>query len=378
MGEQSVADALAQADATLAGNAVGLGALGPSRRHPLERQHSRLNTTSSKRRSMTPVRDFADDASSGESSADSSSPNEDGEESITPSFLESGDGSSSAESSSVSSTQSSDHDSLDDEGDAESIPHSVHSRRTEQKSVMSHKSRRSHRSCRSHVSSHGQRPDGGGQILALEIAVPDERGGESPASQTQSPHSVRKSFSGEQHPPDDRAASVDMDRVESALRRIKSMEKIQASASVADHSPPSQQPTPAKVSAAPKPARMSGVKPPPPKSAKIGGGMPGKKRPPPPPPPPRKGSKNIGKATGNANVKEDDATNRDTSMAVLNPHPEPELVEDLPLVEYTPQHNETIPQGSYPQQDMLPRDQFFPELEAQQNDPQVDKSKEWG
>ena len=133
----------------------------------------------------------------------------------------------------------------------------------------------------------------------------------------------------------DKAAAVpiDMTRVESALRKIKSLEKIQAT-TTASVSEANQQTTPKQEKSSRRSSNHKGA------SNFINA-----KRPIPPPPPPRK--IHINPDSNNSNV--------DMSMAVLNPHPEPELTDDFPLTGLTimpqqpdfvsPVHGQALVQG---------------------------------
>lgn len=416
---------------------------GSSRPHPLERQHSRLNITSRMSLTMPAVQDIVD----ADASVESSQEEEEEEEcSITPSFLESLDdeeslvgseGSSRCESSQGSAdAQSLDLNSLgkpssspptqltgrlhrqdsSNSGDVASAYHSVHSRHAEERSVVSYKSHKSHKSHKSQRSQRRARPnevkDEGGEILALEISVLADEGRDS-------------------------KKAVDMNRVESALRKIKSMEKIAGAASVSrsvtSKSVTSKQPS-NKANEPMKQGHKSNATPPPPPPPKVGAkttnSTGAKQRPPPPPPPPRRNPKNNVKANAasgnshggnstsqnhaNNNMNSGATTNQENvyceSMAVLNPHPEPELMGDFPMVEFAtaPQQRKFMPQEQpeimYTQQKLhplqfttTPQQQEFvlkeqPEMMFTQQQlqplppeqqvpvdvaPQEDKSKEW-
>jgi len=430
-----------------------------AKRHPLERRHSLLNTTP--RRSII-MDDLNDHPSCEESTTDETPDDGEEDESITPSFLELDDeksasvasrGSSSCFSSEGSEPSSGglDLNSLREPLTPPSVLNELMLERAvselvselvadaglghvdEQRSVASRRSRKSHKSntTRSihHQNTKDDRQHVEQEMIVTEIVVPsDEKSVDSKKSKRSISSSRRRQSSSvkekEQKP-------VDMLRVESALRKIKSMEKIQqaeaatvanevtsksvTSKSVNSKSANSNQQQPVKGVNVPKSPR----RPPPPR----GPNKSTTKRPPPPPPPPRpnKPKSTVGKINNNNNgiknhsnntagnnakttgaisapgndSKNQNNINYDTSTAVLNPHPEPELHElqgEFPLVEYTPQ---PMPQQQQPLQHPLPQHpnqlveytpqplpqqqphplESFPEFEVQGQE--VDKSKEW-
>ncbi len=248
------------------------------RPHPLERQHSMLNTTSGRQRLL-------DIQLTSNDSLDSSGRDEDeDEESITPSFLESSS-SSSDSGSSIASAQSSSDDPevLSDVLDSESLVHSIQSNQK---------------------TSNNAQP------------------------------------------------------------KLKSSASRRYSASAASDEKPS---TPRRFSDRPSTANS------------ISGSSTGKsasKRPPPPPPPPR----TIKIAANNSSDTKCKKVRNDISMAVLNPHPEPELQGEFPFIEITTQqqHPEVMrmPQDPFPRPEGTMDVQQQPEWQHQEA-PVVGKSKDW-
>lgn len=406
--------------------------------HPLEQHHSLLNTTS--KRSMILGDTFS--LSGSDESVDSSQEDDDNE-SITPSFLETdedeeslsvGSSASSCCSSrgSVASTAPSESIELNSLGEPITPPHQrniievsghVPEQADEQRSVFSRRSRKSHKS---HVTSriHDQNPKGGKhqaaqELILTEISIPfnDEK---SEGSSKRSKNTKRSTSRGRRKIEED---TVDMTRVESTLRKIKSVEKIQQAATSTVPSETVASNTSRKIKSIEKSrqAATSTVtsetatsksvnlnqqqlakttkpsKSPRPPLSKSPINQIIKRNPPPPPPPRRKMSK-IGTGSNNKNKNSIDAqltsnkyttgndndnnVNHDTNAAVPNPHPEPELPSNFAMVGYTPQSqpqqlplHSMQPQPQMPQQLQPQPEELFPELKVQGH--QVDNSKEW-
>ena len=307
--------------------------------HPLERQHSRLNTSSARKRLMLPVEDAV-----GMHASMDDLEEEDELGSITPSFLESSDEEEEEEEEDYSTesktTSSSSSSGEEDEGDEQSVEMqslSGHSRHAEQKSVVSHRSHRSHRKQPSTMEQ--------GEIPPIEIAVaPDENEGvkRRPATPSRRPSTFTKES-------DDRpiTPAVNMSRVESALKKIKSMDRLNAAASV------SESKSAASTAAANKSKTKSAFN---------------KQRPPPPPPPRRQSmisresnrslAGNISKPSSPLHVSD-------------NPQPKPEIMNQLPpmmennVMQQQQQQMQQMQMVHQPQYAM--QQQMQPQLQQQPN-----------
>jgi len=388
--------------------------------HPLEQQHSLLNTTS--RRSMI-LEDTLFSPSSGEESIDSSQEDDDNE-SITPSFLETDEdedslsvGSSTSScclsKGSVASTTPSESIELNSLGEPITPPPQrniigvsghVPEQVDEQRSVFSRRSRKSHKShgtSRIHdQNSKGDKHQAVQEIILKEISVPFN-GEKSEGSLKRSKKSKRSTSRGRRKIEED---SVDMIRVESALRKIKSIEKIQqaATSTVPRETVTSKTPRKKKSIEKTRQAVTSTVTSETVTSKSVNSNQqqldkmtkpPKSPRPPrskspinqitkrnPPPPPPRRNNSKIGTGSKNKNKNSNDAqltskkntigndddnnVNHDMKTAVPNPHPEPELPSNLAMIECTPQ--------SQPQQLPLHPMQSLPQMLQQplQSQPQ--------